>query len=49
MSEEAFPEIGDTGPKSGKKGAGVENSNSSKAESANIGQFGAIAQQRDGP
>ena len=49
MNEEAFPEIGDTGPKSGKKGAGAENSSSSKAESANIGQFGAMAQQRDGP
>ena len=49
MSEEAFPEIGDTGPKSGKKGAGAENSSSSNAESANIGQFGAMAQQRDGP
>ena len=49
MNEEAFPELGDTGPKSGKKGAGAENSSSSKAESANIGQFGAMAQQRDGP
>ena len=47
LAQEEFPELGEA-QKSARKGGGNEASNSSKADSANIGQFGAMGQQRDG-
>jgi len=43
LDAEAFPELGEA-QTSGKKA----NPEGSKADSANIGQFGAMAQKRDG-
>jgi len=48
LAQEEFPELGDMGAPGSKSGATGSETSGSKANSSTIGQFGAMAQQRDG-
>lgn len=48
LAQEEFPELGDIGAASSKGQQNGSDANVPKANSASIGQFGAMAQERDG-